>query len=111
MLLIYKPLSKLMCNIATVEVGFYELLLFMNPFCIPYVCFFSLHLQSLSRAVANQQNVEFLFRGIGVLSIKNMKVKMKFFKDFLTSMDGSGNLVKVLENVCLFHFILKLPFR
>lgn len=55
-------------------------------------------LQSLSRAVANQQNVEFLFRGIGVLSIKNMKVKMKFFKDFLTSMDGSGNLVKVLEN-------------
>jgi len=59
-------------------------------------------LQSLSRAVANQQNVEFLFRGIGVLSIKNMKVKMKFFKDFLTSMDGSGNLVKVLENE-LFH--------
>jgi len=55
-------------------------------------------LQSLSRAVGNQQNVEFLFRGIGVLSIKNLKVKMKFFKDFLTSMDGSGNLVKVLEN-------------
>jgi len=55
-------------------------------------------LQSLSRAVANQQNVEFLFRGIGVLSIKNLKVKMKFFRDFLSSMDGSGNLVKVLEN-------------
>lgn len=59
-------------------------------------------LQSLSRAVANQQNVEFLFRGIGVLSIKNLKVKMKFFRDFLSSMDGSGNLVKVLENE-LFH--------
>ncbi|XP_076818504.1 coiled-coil domain-containing protein 81-like isoform X2 [Clavelina lepadiformis] len=55
-------------------------------------------LQSLSRAVANQQNVEFLFRGIGVLAIKELKVKLKFFKDFLNSMDGSGNLVKVLEN-------------
>ncbi|CAK8672652.1 unnamed protein product [Clavelina lepadiformis] len=55
-------------------------------------------LQSLSRAVANQQNVEFLFRGIGVLTIKESKVKLKFFKDFLNSMDGSGNLVKVLEN-------------
>uniref|UniRef100_F6WDJ0 CCDC81 HU domain-containing protein n=1 Tax=Ciona intestinalis TaxID=7719 RepID=F6WDJ0_CIOIN len=55
-------------------------------------------LQSLSRAVSNLQNVEFLFRGIGVLGIKESKVKMKFFKDFLNSMDGSGNLVKVLEN-------------
>nr|XP_009861828.1 coiled-coil domain-containing protein 81 isoform X3 [Ciona intestinalis] len=59
-------------------------------------------LQSLSRAVSNLQNVEFLFRGIGVLGIKESKVKMKFFKDFLNSMDGSGNLVKVLENE-LFH--------
>uniref|UniRef100_H2ZFM5 CCDC81 HU domain-containing protein n=1 Tax=Ciona savignyi TaxID=51511 RepID=H2ZFM5_CIOSA len=55
-------------------------------------------LQSLSRSVSNLQNVEFLFRGIGVLMIKDCKVKMKFFKDFLNSMDGSGNLVKVLEN-------------
>lgn len=55
-------------------------------------------LQALSRAVASQQNVEFLFRGIGVLNIRDSKVKMKFFKDFLNSMDGSGNLVRVLAN-------------
>lgn len=55
-------------------------------------------LQALSRAVASQQNVEFLFRGIGVLNIRDSKVKMKFFKDFLNCMDGSGNLVKVLAN-------------
>jgi len=53
----------------------------------------------LSRAVANSQNIEFLFRGVGILSIKDGKVKMKFFKDFVTSLDESGNLLKSMENV------------
>lgn len=42
-----------------------------------------------------------MFRGIGVLNIRDSKVKMKFFKDFLNSMDGSGNLVRVLANVSI----------
>jgi len=60
----------------------------------------------LSRVVASQQNLEVLFRGVGVLMIKDGKLKMKFFKDFLNSMDGSGNLVKVLENVSFLIFLI-----
>ncbi|XP_077197515.1 coiled-coil domain-containing protein 81 [Paroedura picta] len=51
-----------------------------------------------SRSIANKQNVEFTFKGIGVLVIRNNKVKMKFYKDFLQAMDGSGNLLKALSN-------------
>lgn len=56
--------------------------------------------------MASQQNLEVLFRGVGVLMIKDGKLKMKFFKDFLNSMDGSGNLVKVLENVSFLIFLI-----
>uniref|UniRef100_A0A8C3RL04 Coiled-coil domain containing 81 n=1 Tax=Chelydra serpentina TaxID=8475 RepID=A0A8C3RL04_CHESE len=52
-----------------------------------------------SRSIATKQNVEFTFKGIGVLVIRDNKVKMKFYKDFLQAMDGSGNLVKALSNV------------
>ncbi|CAM5075385.1 unnamed protein product [Natator depressus] len=51
-----------------------------------------------SRSIAIKQNVEFTFKGIGVLVIRDNKVKMKFYKDFLQAMDGSGNLVKALSN-------------
>ncbi|KAL8191186.1 UNVERIFIED_CONTAM: hypothetical protein K2H54_069194 [Gekko kuhli] len=51
-----------------------------------------------SRSIANKQNVEFTFKGIGVLIIRDNKVKMKFYKDFLQAMDGSGNLLKALAN-------------
>uniref|UniRef100_A0A8C0J3V8 Coiled-coil domain containing 81 n=1 Tax=Chelonoidis abingdonii TaxID=106734 RepID=A0A8C0J3V8_CHEAB len=54
-----------------------------------------------SRSIATKQNVEFTFKGIGVLVIRDNKVKMKFYKDFLQAMDGSGNLVKALSNVSL----------
>ncbi|KAM6158618.1 coiled-coil domain-containing protein 81-like [Rhynchocyon petersi] len=42
--------------------------------------------------------VEFTFKGIGVLVIRESKVKMRFYKDFLSTVDGSGNLVKALTN-------------
>ncbi|XP_054829918.1 coiled-coil domain-containing protein 81 [Eublepharis macularius] len=51
-----------------------------------------------SRSIANKQNVEFTFKGIGVLVIRDNKVKMKFYKDFIQAMDGSGNLLKALSN-------------
>ncbi|KAM5180386.1 coiled-coil domain-containing protein 81 [Mantella aurantiaca] len=51
-----------------------------------------------SRSVATKQNVEFSFKGIGTLLIRNQKVKMKFYKDFVNSMDGTGSLVKSLSN-------------
>ncbi|KAH0500213.1 Coiled-coil domain-containing protein 81 [Microtus ochrogaster] len=52
----------------------------------------------LSRSISVKQNVEFTFKGIGVLLIRDSKVKMRFYKDFLCSMDGSGTLSKALAN-------------
>lgn len=52
----------------------------------------------LSRSVALKRNVLFAFHSIGVISIREGKVKMKFYRDFLNSMDGSGSLVKALSN-------------
>ncbi|XP_048216205.1 coiled-coil domain-containing protein 81 [Perognathus longimembris pacificus] len=52
----------------------------------------------LSRSIATKQNVEFTFKGIGVLAIKDSKVKMRFYKDFLCAVDGSGTLTKALSN-------------
>ncbi|MGH0120225.1 UNVERIFIED_CONTAM: hypothetical protein FKN15_056550 [Acipenser sinensis] len=53
----------------------------------------------LSRSIALKRNVLFAFHSIGVISIPEGKVKMKFYRDFLNSMDGSGSLVKALSNV------------
>jgi nucleoid DNA-binding protein len=50
-------------------------------------------LQAFSRTVQKNGNVEFTFAGIGRLSIRDSKAKMKFFKDFITSMDSSGILM------------------
>ncbi|XP_017533723.3 coiled-coil domain-containing protein 81 isoform X3 [Manis javanica] len=52
----------------------------------------------LSRSISIKKNVEFTFKGIGVLIIRDGKVKMRFYKDFLCSMDGSGALAKALAN-------------
>ncbi|XP_008588246.1 PREDICTED: coiled-coil domain-containing protein 81-like, partial [Galeopterus variegatus] len=50
----------------------------------------------LSRSISIKQNVEFTFKGIGVLVIRDSKVKMRFYKDFLCAVDGSGALEKAL---------------
>nr|XP_016848184.1 PREDICTED: coiled-coil domain-containing protein 81 [Anolis carolinensis] len=55
-------------------------------------------LLSFSRSIATKQPVEFTFKGIGVLIVRDNKVKMKFYKDFLQAMDGSGRLLKALSN-------------
>ncbi|XP_047374331.1 coiled-coil domain-containing protein 81 [Sciurus carolinensis] len=52
----------------------------------------------LSRSISIKKHVEFTFKGIGVLVIKDSRVKMRFFKDFLCTMDGSGTLMKALAN-------------
>jgi hypothetical protein len=62
----------------------------------------------LSRSISVKQKVEFTFKGIGVLSIRDSKVKMRFYKDFLCSMDGSGILTKALANVNCFLFLTLL---
>ncbi|KAM4044861.1 coiled-coil domain-containing protein 81 [Anomaloglossus baeobatrachus] len=55
-------------------------------------------LGAFSRSVATKQHVEFTFKGIGALLIRDLKAKMKFYKEFVNSMDGTGTLVKSLCN-------------
>ncbi|XP_047007306.1 coiled-coil domain-containing protein 81 isoform X2 [Ictalurus punctatus] len=52
----------------------------------------------LVRAVAAQRTVFLIFRGIGILSFRHSNVKMKFYRDFISSMDGSGTLLWALTN-------------
>ncbi|XP_046374340.1 coiled-coil domain-containing protein 81-like isoform X4 [Haliotis rufescens] len=55
-------------------------------------------LNAVSRAVGAKRNVELTFTGIGKLSVRENRVKMKFFKEFVRQMDGSGKLVDALQN-------------
>ncbi len=58
-------------------------------------------LQVFNRSVNSRKNVEFTFNGIGKLQIRNSKVKMKFFKDFVNTFDESGKVVSDMQNVNL----------
>ncbi|CAF1372537.1 unnamed protein product [Adineta steineri] len=55
-------------------------------------------LQVFNRSIAAQRNVEFTFTHIGKLQIHNGKVKMRFFKDFVSSVDENGKLI--IDNMC-----------
>ena len=65
-------------------------------------------LGAVQRAVGAKKNVELTFHGIGRLQIRDSKVKMKFYKEFITHMDGSGKLLDSLQNVSSL-FLLSLP--
>ncbi|KAM9366179.1 coiled-coil domain-containing protein 81-like [Symphorus nematophorus] len=52
----------------------------------------------LFRALASEQNVFLTLQGIGVLSFKNNKVRMKFNRDFINAMDGTGRLLLAFNN-------------
>ncbi|XP_070765490.1 coiled-coil domain-containing protein 81-like [Enoplosus armatus] len=52
----------------------------------------------LFRALASEQNVSLTLQGVGVLSFKNNKVRMKFNRDFINAMDGSGRLLLAFNN-------------
>lgn len=56
-------------------------------------------LQVFNRSVQSRKNVEFTFTGIGKLQIRNSKVKMKFFKEFVNSCDQTGKVVSEMQNV------------
>ena len=49
-------------------------------------------LQAVSRSLGAGKTVELDFTGVGRLLVKEKKVKMKFFKEFIRSMDMSGNM-------------------
>ena len=58
---------------------------------------------SVSRAVAARRNVELSFSGIGRLQIRDSRVKMRFYKEFITQMDGGGEILESMQNVSLVH--------
>ncbi|XP_041790987.1 coiled-coil domain-containing protein 81-like [Chelmon rostratus] len=52
----------------------------------------------LFRALASEKSVFLALQGIGVLSFKNNKVRMKFNRDFIDAMDGTGRLLLAFNN-------------
>lgn len=63
-------------------------------------------LQIFNRSVAAQRNVEFTFSRIGKLQIREGKVKMRFFKDFIESVDGAGGKHQIEAATCNVRLIL-----
>lgn len=55
-------------------------------------------LNAVHRAIGQKRNVELNFNGIGKLTIRDSKVKMKFYKEFISQMDGTGKLLDSLQN-------------
>lgn len=55
-------------------------------------------LGSVNRTVNSRKNLELTFNGIGRLTIRDSKVKMRFYKDFINQMDGSGKMVDSMQN-------------
>lgn len=49
-------------------------------------------IQAMSRLLASSGNIQFDFHHIGRLLIAESKVKMRFFREFISSLDSSGEL-------------------
>ena len=78
----------------------YSVLAFESPFdrdtveaCVREV------LQALSRSIAAKKSIDFAFCGVGRLQIRDSKVKMRFYKEFVTSMDGTGKVLDSMKDV------------
>ncbi|XP_009688757.2 coiled-coil domain-containing protein 81-like [Struthio camelus] len=50
----------------------------------------------LSRLLEYACDVDFVFRDIGVLVIREMRVRMRFYREFLETLDQTGTLVEAL---------------
>jgi nucleoid DNA-binding protein len=55
-------------------------------------------LQVFNRNLQSKKNVELTFNNIGKLQIRNNKVKMKFFKDFVNMCDSTGKVLTEMQN-------------
>ena len=86
-------------NIPVVQLNF-AALAFESPFdrdtvesCVREI------LGAVSRAVNGKKNVELTFTGIGRLTVRDARVKMRFYKEFINQMDGTGKLLDSMQNV------------
>ncbi|XP_078323683.1 coiled-coil domain-containing protein 81-like isoform X2 [Crassostrea virginica] len=85
-------------NIPVVQLNF-AALAFESPFdrdtvesCVREI------LGAVSRAVNGKKNVELTFAGIGRLTVRDARVKMRFYKEFINQMDGTGKLLDSMQN-------------
>ena len=60
----------------------------------------------LSKSLQSKKNIEFTFPTIGRLIIRDSKVKMKFYKDFLQTIDATGTVANAMRNVSTLVFNL-----
>ncbi|PKU29687.1 coiled-coil domain-containing protein 81 [Limosa lapponica baueri] len=65
------------------------------PFTTVQCCVYEI-VTSFFRATSKRQDTDFIFKAIGILSIRNRKVMMRFFDDFLLDVDGSEKLLEAL---------------
>ncbi len=56
-------------------------------------------LQVMNRSIQARKNIEFTFNSIGKLQIRDSKVKMKFFKEFIGNFEDSGKIIADMQNV------------
>ncbi|XP_065907191.1 coiled-coil domain-containing protein 81-like [Dysidea avara] len=52
-------------------------------------------LLALNKYISQQRHVEFVFPGIGKLLIRDSKAKMKFYREFVSNVDGSGEVKRM----------------
>ena len=52
-------------------------------------------LLALNKYISQQRHIEFVFPGIGKLLIRDCRARMKFYREFVTSVDGSGEVGKM----------------
>ncbi len=62
-------------------------------------------LQVMNRSIQARKNIEFTFNSIGKLQIRDSKVKMKFFKDFIGNFEESGKIIADMQNVSFLEFL------
>lgn len=84
-------------NIPVIQLN-YAALSFESPFdrdtvenCVREI------LGAVSRGVSGKKNVELTFTGIGRLTVRDSRVKMRFYKEFINQMDGTGKLLDSMQ--------------
>lgn len=85
-------------NIPVIQLN-YAALSFESPFdrdtvenCVREI------LGAVSRGISGKKNVELTFTGIGRLTVRDSRVKMRFYKEFINQMDGTGKLLDSMQN-------------
>ncbi|XP_071613311.1 uncharacterized protein [Heliangelus exortis] len=67
------------------------------PFTMVQCCVYEI-VTLFFRATSKRQDTDFVFNTIGILSVRNREVTMRFFDEFLLAVDDTGKLLKALRS-------------